>query len=269
MQSKPLYNQYTMAESSPPEKPSSPEPLHSGIEIQGGQVRAGRDIVGGDVNIGGDSISGGTVSIQRGFSAAEVQRLVLIVGGLVLATALVFFIVGAVAAASLASVLNKPLVGGSSPEAAVSMQRKITALNDLPSGQAFRVNFAEDEISSYFRFVLGPAIGISDGKARFTDVPGQIVIGGNADNVGGLPMMAVVQTTTDPVPFRLESAWLKILPTPAGVSFGWIPVTPLAQNLNARINSLLFGEVQFTNMLLMPSSESIADGNLILTGVAK
>lgn len=256
-----------MADTPLPEKPSSPPP-QNGIDIQG-DARAGRDIVGGDVNIGGDSISGGTVSVQRGFSAAEVQRLVLIVGGIVFGTALVFFIVGAVAAASLVSVLNRPLIGGSRPEAAAQMQHKIDALNSLQSGQAFRVGFAEDEVSSYFRFVLGPAIGISDGKARFTDVPGQIVIGGNADNFGGLPMMAVIQTTTSKVPFELTSAWLKIIPTPQGMAFGWIPVTPLAQNLNHQINSLLFGKVQFTSINITPSQEGILESNLILTGVAR
>lgn len=260
-----------MSESSPPEKPSTPPPQQSSIDIQGGDVRAGRDIVGGNVNIAGDSISGGTVTVQQGLSAKDVQRLVIIVGALVFGTALVFFIVGAVAAASLVAVLNTPLVGGSSPEAAIQFQQKVDALNSLPSGQAFRVGFTEDEVSSYFRFVLGPALDISDGRARFTDTPGEIVFGGNADNFGGLQTMGVIDITTTEVPLQLQSVWIKILPTPEGVAFGWIPATPFAQTLSARINTLLFGKVQFTNMVLTPPApgQGIIEEALVLTGVAK
>ena len=56
-------------------------------------MRAAREIVAGDVNVAGDSISGQTVSVQRGFSAKEVQRLILIVGGLVFVTAACVFCV--------------------------------------------------------------------------------------------------------------------------------------------------------------------------------
>ncbi len=262
------------APSSLPEGPSTPPPApHGGIDITGGEVRAERDIVAGDVNIAGDSISGGTITVQRGYSAADVQRLVLIVGGLVFLTAACFFIFGAVSAAALVNVLNRPLVGGSRPEDALTMQRKIDALNSLQPGQEFRVTFSEDEISSYFRFVLGPAIGVSDGKARFLEEPGQIAIGGIADNYGHLPFLAQVNVTTGETPFQLQGAWIKVLPTPEGVSFGYIPVTPLAQDLNARINALLFGKVQFTTIRQTgggPQAPAAPAGNnLILTGVAE
>ncbi len=254
-----------------PEKPSaSPETPGGGIDIHGGDVRAGRDVVAGDVNVAGDSISGQTVSVQRGFSANEVQRLILIVGGLVFVTAACFFVVGAVAAATLVGALNRPVE--SSEDAAVRMQQKIDALNSLSPGQEFRVNFSEDELSSYFRFVLGPAIGVSEGKARLLDDPGQIALSGNADNFGGLPFIAQLEVTTGAIPFQLKGAWLKLIPSPEGSSFGYVPVTFLAQNLNERINALLFGRVQFTGIAQSGggSDRPPENGNrLFLTGKAK
>lgn len=253
-----------------PEKPTPEQAPRGGIDIRGGDVRAARDIVAGDVNVAGDSISGQTVSVQQGFSASQVQRLVLVVGGLVFVTAACFFIFGAISAAALVGTLNRPL--NSSTAAAESMQKKIDALNSLQSGQEFQVVFTEDELSSYFRFVVGPAIGISDGKVRLTNEAGKLAIGGTLDSAGGLPFIGELTISDAAVPFSLTGAWVKILPTPEGVSFGWIPVTPLAQNLSRRLNDLLFGSVQFTELRQSGGGVSapIEGGNrIILRGVAK
>jgi hypothetical protein len=205
-------------------------------------VRANHDI------IGGDSISAQNVTVQEGYSAAQVQRLVLIVGGLVFATALCFFIFGAISAAALVNVLARPLPNGSDPQAAAQMQHKLDILNSLPPGQEFQADFTEDEVSSYFRFILGPNIHISNGKARFLDIPGQIAISGNLDDVKGLPFIAQLGVTTENKPIQVEGAWVKLLPTPDGVSFGWVPVTPLAQSFETQLNQRLFGTVQFSNI---------------------
>lgn len=254
--------------SSLPERPQADPAARGGIDIQGGDVRAGRDIVAGDVNVAGDSISGQTVSVQRGYSANDVQRLILIVGALVFATAACFFIFGAVSAAALVGAINQPLKNGSSQQAAFEMQQKIEALNSLQSGQRFRVNFSEDEVSSYFRFLLGPAIGVSDGRARFTNTPGVIAIGGYADRAGGLPFLAEVKITTDPTAFQVQSVWLKVLPTPEDSSIGWIPVTPFAQDLGTRINSFLFGRVRFSEVSQINGTGD-QPNQLLLLGVAK
>jgi hypothetical protein len=233
-------------------------------------VRAGRDIIGGDVRVAGDSITGGTVTVQRGYSADQVQRLVLTVGGLVFATAVVFFIFGAITVSALLGAINRPV--NSSIVAAEQMQAKIDALNSLQSGQTFRVVFTEDELSSYFRFILGPDIGVTDGKARLLDETGEIAISGNAQIYGGLPFIAQLSVTTTDVPFNLESAYIKVLPTPEWANFGWIPVTPLARNLSEQVNSLLFGQVQFTRMLQTGGGEAVpppVGNNLVLQGVAK
>ncbi len=249
-----------------PEKASTPETTRGGIDIHGGDVRAGRDIVAGDVNVAGDSISGQSVSVQRGYSANEVQRLIMIVGGLVFATAACFFIFGAISTAVLVGAINRPVE--SSIEDGQSMARKIDALNSLTSGREFRVSFREDEISSYFRFFLGPAIDIADGKARLLDPPGRLAISGTLDNGKGLPFLAEGELTTGAAPFQLRSAWVKILPTPEGSSFGWVPVTPLAQDLSQRINAFMFGRVQFTQ-ITEDKSESSAESQLNVWGVAK
>lgn len=272
--SKAIYNVRTMGE--PPSLPERGTPPNESsgdrtIDVSGGDVRAGRDIVAGDVKIAGDSISGQSIVVQRGFSANDVTRLVLIVGALVLATALIFFVAGAIVAAPLVATLNRPLAGGnSSPAAAAQMQQKIDALDSLQPGQEFRVGFTEDEVSSYFRFVLGPVLGVTEGKARFTDTPGQIVLGGNIVEFGGLPFMAEMKVTTGKVPFELQSAWLKVLPTPQGVNFGWIPVTPLARSLSQSLNARLFGKVQFTNIRQVGATGAeVGARALVLDGVAK
>jgi hypothetical protein len=271
---KATYNNHAMDRPpNSPERPTPPpEPARDGIDIRGGDVRAARDIIAGDVNIAGDSISGQTVSVQRGYSAADVQRLVLIVGGVVFLTAACFFIFGAVSAAALVGVLNRPLPSGSPPEAGLRMQAKIDQLNSLAPGQQFRVAFTEEEVSSYFRNFAGPALGISNGKARFLDQPGQIALGGNLDSAGGLPFLAQLQVTTNATPLELQGVWVKLIPTPEGVTLGWIPVTALVGNLGTRINAALFGKVQFTQIAQTgggTGAQPSVGTNLILTGVAK
>lgn len=261
-----------MGESTPPPEkaPSSPSPTpgHGGIDISGGDVRAGHDIVGGDVIIGHDQISGQNINVQEGYSAAQVQRLVLIVGGLVFATAACFFIFGAISAAALVGALARPLPNGSDPNAAVHMQNKIDILNSLPPGQQFQADFTEEEVSSYFRFILGPNVHISNGKARFLDTPGEIAIGGNLDDANGLPFIAQLALTTENKPIQIEGAWVKLLPTPDGVSFGWVPVTPLAQNFGERLNGMLFNKVQFSEISQLGETAQ-GQRNLRLLGKTK
>jgi hypothetical protein len=256
-----------------PEQPTPPpEPSRGGVDIRGGDVRAARDIIAGDVNVAGDSISGQTITVQRGYSASDVQRIVMIVGGLVFLTAACFFVFGAISAAALVGVLSRPLPGGSPPEAGLRMQAKIDQLNSLQPGQQFRVTFTEEEVSSYFRNFAGPSLGISDGRARFLDQPGEIALGGNLDSAGGLPFLAQLKVTTNATPLELQGVWVKILPTPTGVNLGWIPVTALAGNLGARINAALFGKVQFTQIAQTgggTGAQPSVGTNLILTGVAK
>lgn len=254
-----------------PKPPSSlPEKSSSAIDISDSQVSAGGDIVGGNVNVAGDSIRGQTVTVQRGFAATDVQKLVLTVGGLVFVTAACFFLFGAVSVAAFINVLNRPVE--SSPEAALSMRNKLNQMEALAPGDEFRVVFSEDEISSYFRFLAGPQLGISNGKARLMDNPGQIALGGNLDNAGGLPMTAEMYVTTNEAPLELKEVWIKIIPTPEGVNFGWIPVTAFTRDLNAQINAALFGTVQFTQIAQTgggTGAQPAVGINLILQGVAK
>ncbi len=263
---KKFYNGRIVDEASSPTPPKPP----NAIDISGDSVHVDGDIIGGDVHIAGDSIRGQTVTVQRGFSAAEVQRLALAVGGLVFLTAACFFIFGAVSVAAFVSVLNRPVQ--SSTEAALTMRNKLNQLETLAPGDNFRVVFTEDEISSYFRFIAGPNLGISNGKARLMDTPGQIALGGNLDSAGGLPIAAEMAVTTDTMPLELKAVWIKIIPTPEGVNFGWIPVTALAQGLQRQINAALFGAVQFTHIAQTGGGSGAQPAigiNLILQGVAK
>lgn len=250
---------------SSPDRPNAPVPekgAHGGIEITGGDVRAARDIVAGDENI----------TIQRGYSAKDVQRIALMVGGLVFITAACFFIFGAVSAAALVGVINRPLPNGSSPQAAQEMQSHLQVIQAKAPGESFEGEaFTEDQVSSYFRFVLGPKLGISDGRARLMEQPGQIALGGNLDRVGGLPFLAQLNLTTGETPLVISGAWVKILPTAEGSAFGWVPVTPLAQSLTNQINDSLFGHVVFTRIEQRGSNVSAPNirGALAVWGTVK
>lgn len=237
-----------MDEPKSPNEPPQQLPESKQVDISGGDVRA-RDIVGGDVNVAGDSISAQNVTVQRGLSGPEVQRLVMIVGGLVFVTAACFFLFGAVSAAAVVNVLQRPLVGGSNPQDAEAMAQKLQAMEALPSGQQFRVSFSEDEISSYFRFKAGPRIGITEGKARLMEEPGLIALGGKTDRFGGLQFAAEVEVTTTEQPLKMRRAWLKVLPSPEGSSIGYIPVTPLVQYLDTQVTTLMGSGVQFTKVV--------------------
>lgn len=247
-----------------PERTESEDAARGGINISGGDVRAGRDIVGGDV------VSGNTVTLQQGFTAEQVQRLVMIVGALVLATALIFFVVGAASAAVIVGVLNRPL--NSSDTAAARMQQKIDIINARPPGSQFRVNFTEDELSSYWRFIAGPNLGIDDGKVRLMDDPGKLAISGNLRAQAGLPFILEVDVTKNPQPFQIRAAWVKLLPTPEGSSVGWVQVTSLVQGFNERLNAELLNGVQFTAVQQTGGGAAAPPeigNNLLLTGVRK
>jgi hypothetical protein len=265
---KAIYNVAIMDDPKPPS--SLPEKSSSAIDISDSQVSAGGDIVGGDVHVAGDSIRGQTVTVQRGFAATDVQRLVLTVGGLVFVTAACFFLFGAVSAGVLLNVLARPVE--SSPEAAASMQRKVQQIQALPPDTQFQVVFSEDEISSYFRFILGPQLGVTNGKARLMDETGQIALGGNLASAGGLPFLAEMQVTTNAVPIEIQRVWLKVIPTPEGVNFGWIPIPAIARDLQAMLNERLFGQVRFTQIGQTGGGTGAQPAigiNLVLAGITK
>jgi hypothetical protein len=250
-----VYNDSTMDEPTNLPEGSSPTPpsSHGGVDIHG-DVRAGRDLVAGD-----------SITVQRGFSAADVQRIALIVGALVFGTAACFFIFGAVSAAVLVGIVGRPLTQPPGPEHADSMQAKLAALRALPPGAPFTQTFSELEISSYFQFILGPQVGVSNGKARLMDQPGEIALSGNADQFGGIPFVARLKVTTSDPPFQVQGAWVKVLPTPPGSSLGYIPLGPLANNLGDRLNAQLGNRVHFDrivqrgggNTAQMPSVEPL------------
>ena len=89
---------------------------------------------------------------RRGFSAKEVQRLILIVGGLVFVTAACFFVFGAVSAAAVVNVLQRPLVGGSSPADAQNMAQKLTGARVAPAGTTISGEFFRRRNQFLFSF---------------------------------------------------------------------------------------------------------------------
>ena len=224
--------------SGPPEPPKPAGDQSGGINVSGGSLGAGRDVAGRDI-AGRDIVHGDVITQTRtGFSASEVQRLILLVGGLVFFTAACFFSGGIVLGLTAFSALDRTT---SSPEAARAMQAKINAVNQLRPGQSGIVEVSEDEASSYLRFILGPQIGLSDGRLRLLDGTGKFIVAGNLSSVGGSRIAAIFQPVTGNAPLKLESMAVQVLPT-GNSSFGWLPLPtnlaqPVVDQVNAQIGS--------------------------------
>ena len=216
--------------------PNPIPPTSGGIDVSGGAVNAGRDIVGHDV-----------VNVSTGFSARVVLALVSVVGFIVFFATACSLATGIVIGGAAVAAFNRPV--DSTQAAAQSMATKLSALNSLPSGQAFRLSFTETEISSFTRFVAGPSLGLNDARVRLLDDPGQFVLRGEWSGMKNLPIIATFQLTSDDQPLRLKNAAVQILPL--GDSFGWVLVTPFAQPLADRVNGLFerarFNQIQLQN----------------------
>jgi hypothetical protein len=230
------------------QKPSPKQPVSRG----GVGLDAGRDVsVDGDV-AGRDVVKTTTTTTTNvGFGPKEVQRLVLTVGALVFFTAACFFSGGALVGFGAVAALNRP-VTSNNPTAAARFETALNTLRSLPPGQAFEFSFTEEEISSYFRLILAPTIGVSDGKVRLLDTPGQLVVGGQAESLGNLHFAATFrQQDTPGEPLKLTGMEVQVLSLRNKLGqdshFGWVVVPtllvqPLANNLNN-----LFGDVQLTD----------------------
>jgi hypothetical protein len=209
-----------------------------GGDVAGGDLHktttAGRDVVGGDV----------VSTTNVGFSVEAVQRLLFTVGALVFVTAFCFFSSGFVLGGVALAALDQDVA--SSPDAATRFANQLAALQNLQPGETATFSFTEDEISSYFRFVVAPRMGaldIANGKVRLLD-NGRLVVGGQAGALGGVEFAATFAVTDTPgQPLDLNAAAVKLLPT-RGTPFGWVLVPTLALgNVEETLNAL-FGNVQ-------------------------
>jgi hypothetical protein len=234
----------------PDSQPSSTEPsseISGGISSQG-DIHAGRDIAGRD--IAGRDIAGRDIRHEEttniGFSQQAVLRLMIAVGVMVFITAACFFSGGIAIGAGAFLALNRPV--NSNLPAAQDLQLKLDAISALPPDQPFRVTFTEEEMSSYFRFFIGPQNGIQDGRVRLLN-DNELVIAGNVDSLGGRPAAAVfsVQKNSDQL-LHLESAAIRAIGAGNGV-FGYVVVpTPLLQPVADRVNAALAGNYQVTKI---------------------
>jgi hypothetical protein len=208
---------------------------------------AGRDIVGRDV-VTTTATSSTTTNV--GFGIDAVLRLVVAVGMLVFVTALCFFSSGAVVGGAAIVALRRP-VNSNNADAAARFAEKLPALRNLPPGTPARFSFTEEEISSYFRQVTAPSIGVRDGRVRLLD-SGQIVVGGRADQLRGAEFAATFDWQATPgEPFKLRYALLHALPLGSG-RFGWVFVpAPLVGGIETSINSL-FGNIRVTEVVANP-----------------
>jgi hypothetical protein len=204
---------------------------------------AGRDIVGRDVVTT-------TTTTNVGFSAAAVQRLLITVGAMIFVTAACFFSGGVFVGGAALAALNTT-VNSDEPVAAAQFAQILRQVQNLPPGTPFSFNFTEQQISAYFRQVLAPQIGVSDGKVRLLP-DGRLVVGGRADGLGGLPFAATYTWQDTPgEPLRLVSAAVQVLRV-GQTSFGWVAVpTALLRSTAGRVNEL-FGNVQLVDVDPVP-----------------
>jgi hypothetical protein len=175
----------------------------------------------GDVDVSGD-VAGRDVhkSVTVGFSEKAVQRLVITVAVIVFVTAACFFTGGVALGAGL-SALNRQV--NSSEQAAISFAEKLQDAESVAAGETQPFVFSEDELSSYVRFIAGPQIGLSEGKARIVE-PDLIAVGGRLAGLANLNVAATyrIQEHAENA-FQLESAAVQLVPI-EGSSFGWVAV---------------------------------------------
>ena len=206
---------------------------------------------GGDATVGGDVVARDkttTTTTHVGFSATQVQRLLLVVGGLVFITAACFFSGGLAVGFVAFNALKTPV--GSSPEAAQRFSNSVDQIQALEPGEKFDFRFSDEELSSWVKFVAGPQIGFAPetGRARIISA-NEIVIAGQLAAADNLPVIATLTFTQDPArPIQIQSAAAKFLRVggPAD-SFGYVAVPPaFLGDVEQRINQLI-GGVQITD----------------------
>jgi hypothetical protein len=165
-------------------------------------------------------------------------------GGLVFVTAACFFTGGIVLGSQVFAALERPPTDAngqptvSTPQTAVEFAQQIEEAQQVPAGQAYLFPFSEDQLSSYFRFIAGPEIGVQDGKARFVE-PGVIALSGQVQSMGNRNVATTFRIEPRTAePLRLESAAVQVVPT--GGSFGWVAVpTALLSPFSSQINQAL------------------------------
>jgi hypothetical protein len=214
---------------SEPREPSIPQNA-SGVTVQPG----GDATVGGDV-VGRDKIQTTTTVTNVGMPPEAVRRLVLSVGILVFVTALCFFSGGIVVGFATLQAFARP-------------------------GQAFQWTYAENDLSSYMRFILGPQIGF-DARARILSSE-EVAFQGTWTGMLGLPVTVVTRMETNsPQLYHTVSAAVQILPLPNS-NLGWVAlpastVQPLVDAINQNI-----GQGYVAKVIDFPSFEAIASGGL-------
>jgi hypothetical protein len=223
-----------------------------GVEISGGQMQVGGDVAGRDV----------VKVTQTGLGALAVQRLVITIGGLVLAvgfcfltTAACFFSGGVVLSAAVFTALNRPVE--TSPEAAQRLEQRLKDLNALSSGQTFSTTTTEIESSSYLHFILGPQIGVSEPKVRYIQA-GQIVVSGRWTGLGNVPFVAAFRIGAGASPMDFEWMAVQVLQNPNS-NFGWVAVPSIfVQSQATQVMSSALGQLKLETITdVTPAGASV------------
>ncbi len=199
-------------------------------------IVAGRDIAGRDI----------VTQTTYGVSQQTLVKLVIAVGTMVFITAACFFSGGVAVGIGALAALNRQV--GLSPEAARSMGGKLNELQTSAPNQAFDLTFSEEEIDSYFRLVIGPEVGVTEGKVRLLE-PGRLIISGRAQALSNLPLAAIFEMQDHPgEPLHLLGAAVQILQFQSA-SFGWVAVpTALLQPLTDQVNESLGTNYRVTDV---------------------
>ncbi len=223
-----------MSEQAPPTPPEAEQPPSGGIAIEGS----------GDVSVSGDMAGRDIVQnvTTVGFSAAAVQRLLLVVGGLVFVTAACFFAGGLAVGGAIVAALNKPVEVSQS--AADSMQASLNALRALPAGTPFQQTFTEAQLNSYWALVAGPQVGMTPGTgaARLLG-DNRVVLAGKFAALGNFKVLTVVEPAVNQPGqlVQVDSAAVQVVPL-GNSSLGWLPVPtavlrPVADGVNRMFGS--------------------------------
>ncbi len=254
-------------------EPAATTHVSGGVNLGTG----GDTSIGGDV-VGRDKVTQTTTITQVGMSPEAVRRLVITVGVLVFVTAFCFFSGGLVVGFTALNALGRGVSLGQ--DKAAAFQAKLNDVNARKPGEPVGLNFSEEQLNSYMRFVLGPKIGLQNdsGRARFLPA-GEVAFYGQWSGLLGLQVIVVTRIETDsPALYHAQSAAVRLFGD-EGSSFGVVAipnsaVQPLVDAINAEIGRRIVAkEISYPTFVLSPEgsgSSGPAPGTvLMIDGLAQ
>ena len=171
-----------------------------GVTVGADDVNIGGDVAGRDVvkstTVGDDYIAGNVTNVTNvGLATKAVQRLIITVGVLVFVTAACFFAGGVVIGANVFGALNRSVEFHAGRSGLVSSRRWMRSRR-LPPGDTYNCASPNRNLVRMCAWSWVRSIGLENARVRVLD-NGQYVVYGRYADLGGLPVMMIVEPQTN------------------------------------------------------------------------